>query len=67
MIDPALLRGDRFDEFMADRQKGLLSLIEHAMGKAAYVGAEEEEGLDMESDPDTIEAELTIDGSATTS
>lgn len=34
VIDPALLRGDRFDEFMAARQNALLDRIEAAMGKA---------------------------------
>jgi hypothetical protein len=60
LIDPALLRADRFDDFMADRQRQLLSLIEQATGKAAYVGTVQEEGEDLEADEDTIEAELTI-------
>jgi hypothetical protein len=38
----------------------LLALLEQAMGRAAYVGPEEEEGDDMEIDQDTLEAELTI-------
>jgi len=58
-LDPALLRSDNFDEFMADRQKQLLSLIEQATGKAAYVGTVEEEGEDAEADDDTLEATLT--------
>jgi hypothetical protein len=45
---------------MEDRQKQLLALIEKAMGKAAYVGDEPEEGEDLEADEDTIESELTI-------
>jgi hypothetical protein len=60
LIDPALLRADAFDAFMADRQKRLLSLIEQATGKAAYSGEVQEEGEDVEADEDTTEAELTI-------
>lgn len=60
LIDPALLRSDNFDAFMVDRQKRLLTLIEQATGKAAYTGAVQEEGEDVESDLDTVEAELTI-------
>jgi hypothetical protein len=58
-LDPALLRADDIHAFMADRQKRLLALIEEATGKAAYVGAVEEEGEDIEVDEDTIEAKLT--------
>ena len=60
LIDPALLRGDGFDAFMADRQLQLLGLIEQATGKAAYVGEVAEEGDDVESDEDTAEAVMTI-------
>jgi hypothetical protein len=60
LIDPSLLRADRFDDFMEDRQKQLLSLIEQATGKAAYVGTVREEGEDVEADEDTVEAKLTI-------
>jgi hypothetical protein len=60
LIDPALLRGDNFDAFMADRQNRLLSLIEHATGKASYIGTIAEEGDDSEADEDTIEAEMTV-------
>lgn len=60
LIDPALLRSDDFDEFMAARQKRLLGLIEQATGKAAYMGTVVEEGEDLEDDADTIEAEHTI-------
>jgi hypothetical protein len=62
LIDPSLVRADSFEAFMADRQKRLLVLIEKAMGKAAYVGDEPEEGEDVDGDEDTIEAELTISG-----
>jgi hypothetical protein len=60
LIDPKLLRTDRFDDFMEDRQKQLLALIEQAMGKISYTGDFQEEGEDVEADEDTIEAELTI-------
>jgi len=60
LIDPVLLRADRFEDFMGDRQERLLALIEQATGKAAYAGAVQEEGEDVEADEDTVEAELTI-------
>ena len=60
LINPELLRSDNFAAFLADRQKRLLGLIEHATGKAAYVGSEPEEGLDVEGDEDSHEAEMTI-------
>lgn len=60
LIDPVLLRADKFDNFMADRQKKLLKLIEQATGKASYIGDAPEEGEDIDGDEDTIEAEHTI-------
>lgn len=60
LINPALLRADDFEGFMVDRQQRLLALIERAMGKSAYTGIVQEEGVDLEADEDTIEAELTI-------
>lgn len=60
LIDPALLRGDGFEAFMADRQKQLLGLIEQATGKSAYAGDVGDEGEDDEADEDTVEAEMTI-------
>ena len=60
LIDPAVLRADSFDAFMADRQVRLLGLIERATGKAAYVGGGEEEGQDIDGDEDAVEAALTI-------
>ncbi len=45
---------------MEDRQKRLLALIERATGKTAYSGSAQEEGVDVEADEDTVEAELTI-------
>jgi hypothetical protein len=38
LIDPALIRADAFDGFMADRQKRLLDIIEKATGQKAYTG-----------------------------
>ena len=60
LIDPELLRSNRFEEFMADRQKRLLALIEAATGKTAYTGPDEEEGQDVEDDDDTVEAGFTL-------
>lgn len=48
LIDPAMLRADKFDEFMESRQKQLLRLIEQSMGKLAYAGPVAEEGEDVE-------------------
>jgi len=64
LIDPVLLRADKFDDFMGDRQKRLLALIEQATGKPAYIGAVEEEGEDVEGDEDAVEADLTIRASS---
>jgi hypothetical protein len=63
LINSLLLRADSFDALMIDRQKQLLSLIETATGKAAYTGSVQEEGEDIEADPDTIEAEMTVPAS----
>ena len=60
LMDPAILRADDFDAFMADRQKRLLALIEQASGKVSYTGTVPEEGDDVEVDEDTVEADLTI-------
>ncbi len=60
LVDPELLRRDAFDAFMADRQKRLLALIEKAMGKTAYTGDEQEEGIDVEADADAVEAEMVM-------
>lgn len=35
-IDPAALRSDNFERFMAERREQLLDLIERAMGKSVY-------------------------------
>lgn len=55
LIDPVLLRADEFEAFMEDRQRRLLSLIEQAMGKAAYGGNIPEEGEDTEAIEDRSE------------
>ncbi len=60
MIDPSLLRSDRFEAFMADRQKRLLALIEQATGRAAYTGESADEGEHVEADEDTAEADMTL-------
>lgn len=60
LVDADFLRKDDFTGFMSDRQKQLLLLIEQATGKAAYTGDTAEEGLDLESDEDSIEADMTI-------
>lgn len=60
MIAPLLLRADTFPEFMEDRQKRLLTLIEKATGRAAYTGPGDGEGETSEADEDATEANLTI-------
>lgn len=60
LINPELLRADKLEGFLADRQRRLLTLIEGATGKPSYQGDEVEEGEDAEGDEDTVEAEHTI-------
>ncbi len=60
LVNPDLLRKDDFNAFMHDRQKRLLALIENAMGKPAYLGAEQEDGTDGEADADTVEADMVM-------
>ena len=60
LIDPALLRNDAFEAFMQDRQARLLRLIEQATGKAAYTGETVDEGIDVDFDADSVEAEMVI-------
>jgi hypothetical protein len=60
LIDPMLLRADKFEAFMEDRQQRLLALIEQAMGKSVYTGDVAEEGEDVEAGEDAAEIELTI-------
>lgn len=52
LIDPRLLWEDQFSEFMEDRQKRLLALIEQATGKRVYTEAAPEEGEDMDEETD---------------
>lgn len=59
-IDPKLLHTDAFNLFMEDRQKQLLALIEQAIGKNSYKGDTQEEGVDIENDAPTAEADYTI-------
>lgn len=58
LIAPDLLRGDKFEAFMEDRQKRLLGLIEQAMGKTAYSGNVPEEGEDNDLIDDAEESFL---------
>lgn len=60
LIEPSLVRADKFEAFMEDRQAKLLELIENAMGKQSYRGDVPEEGIDDERDDDGLEAEMTI-------
>jgi len=60
LIDPTLLRGDRFESFMEDRQRKLLALIEEATGKSAYTGDVVEEGIDVENDEAADESDRTM-------
>ena len=52
LIDPALIRADDFENFMISRQQMLLSLIEKATGKSAYLGTDSEEGDELETQSD---------------
>ncbi|PKN45142.1 MAG: hypothetical protein CVU63_09320, partial [Deltaproteobacteria bacterium HGW-Deltaproteobacteria-20] len=53
LIDPALLRGDSFDEFIRDRARQLLDMVEKAMGKAVV-------GRDAEDVVKEFGGELTV-------
>lgn len=64
-LDPSLLRSDRFDEFMQDRQDRLIELIEAKTGQRAYAGDVREEGIEVESDA-AGEAERTLHAEADT-
>lgn len=59
LIDSVILRSDRFDDFMVDRQKRLLALIEQATGKASYTGTVPEEGEEAETEDYSPELEVT--------
>lgn len=58
-IDPALLRADRFGDFMEDRERRLLALISKATGhQIVKAGATAEEGEDLaEEDMDLAAAD----------
>ena len=60
LIDPELLRADKFEAFMVDRQNRLLALIEKALGKAAYSGSSIEEGEDAEDGAESSEDAVVI-------
>lgn len=60
LIDGPLLRADDFDDFLRDRQKQLLALIERATGQSVYRGDAPEEGQEAENDDETAEAQLTM-------
>jgi hypothetical protein len=60
-IDPALLRADRFEDFMEDRQRRLLTLIAKATGHAiATSGVPAEDGEDAADDDSDL---ATVDQS----
>jgi hypothetical protein len=46
LIDPALLRADDFDAFVARRREALLALIEKAIGKSIYRGSGSDEPVE---------------------
>ena len=63
-IDPALLRTDRFNDFLADRERRLLALISRATGHPISTNLEvPEEGLDVIQDDEgnTMQAEAEAD------
>ncbi|SCM74259.1 conserved hypothetical protein [uncultured Pleomorphomonas sp.] len=61
LIDPALLRADAFETFMADRQAKLLRLIENATGQAVYRDTEIEATDEDETDEETFESSRTME------
>ncbi len=60
LIDPARLRSDNFEAFIAERQSQLLGLIEHATGQTIRRESDAGADADPETDDDTMEAELTM-------
>lgn len=60
LIEPVLLRADKIDAFLADRQRRLLALIEQATGRSAYSVDVAEEGIDVDVDEDSLEAGMTV-------
>lgn len=57
-LDPKLLRADEFDQFMQDRQRRLIELIERATGNLVY--QDQATSLSEEIDADEEEALQTI-------
>lgn len=60
LIEPTLLRANDFAAFMDARQKALLDLIEHAMGKRSPVPVFSDNDYSDELDEDEEEAEFTV-------
>ncbi len=60
LIEPTLLRADDFAAFMDARQKALLTLIEHAMGKQSPAATVSTDDYSEELDEDEEEAEFTV-------
>lgn len=60
LIDPNLLREDKFEAFMEDRQQRLLRRIEEAMGKSAYSGDVSDGSEGDEAIEDGSESALTL-------
>lgn len=60
LVDPNILRSDDFSGFMADRQRRLLRLIEHAIGKSAFASETAEEGEDLAQGEDSSGAAPTL-------
>jgi len=60
LINPTLLYANDFTAYMNDRQKRLIELIEKATGESSYKGDVVEEGVDVEVDEDSVEADFTI-------
>jgi len=60
LIDPARLRADDFEAFIAERQSQLLGLIERATGQTIRREPDVGTAADAETDDDSMEAELTM-------
>jgi hypothetical protein len=60
LINPDYARADDFLGFMEDRQRRLVTIIEHAMGKSVYQGPVSEDDDLGELDIDAEESEMTI-------
>ncbi|PWR22629.1 GmrSD restriction endonuclease domain-containing protein [Zavarzinia aquatilis] len=60
LLEPLLLYEDRYHDFMADRQRRLIGLIEDAMGKRVYGGPVIDEGEDIDVDDETGERQAVL-------